>query len=58
MTYDEKTNLILKTYAKLCGAILVFIAGWFFGDATYFDLDGFGVFIPQIGGFHVSLLGD
>jgi hypothetical protein len=41
-------RLTLLTYFGLtCFAI---------GKFTYFDRDGYGLFIPQIGGFHVSNL--
>lgn len=41
---------------KLTIAFYIFVAGWAFGDATYFDQDGYGFYVPIIGGYHVSLL--
>jgi len=44
------TRLTLLTYFGLtCFAL---------GKFTYADSDGYGVFVPHIGGYHVSTLGD
>jgi hypothetical protein len=32
------------------------LIGYFVGKFTYAGLDGFGLFIPHFGGFHVSLI--
>lgn len=45
---NSLTRLTLLTYFGLTCFTL--------GKFTYFDSDGYGLFIPQIGGFHVSKL--
>lgn len=32
------------------------LLGYLVGKFTYASLDGFGLFIPHFGGFHISLL--
>jgi hypothetical protein len=37
-------------------AIYLIAFGYGLGKFTYLDRDGYGIFIPHIGGYHVSTL--
>jgi len=48
-------NLILKLTLKIQLLAIVFLLGkWSYGIAP--DSDGFGIFVPNVGGYHVSLI--
>lgn len=41
---------------KLKSALIIFAIGYCVGKFTYGHFDGFGFYIPHIGGYHVSLI--
>ena len=35
--------------------IWTLIVGFLLGKFTYFDSDGYGIFVPMVGGYHISM---
>jgi len=46
----------MTTLSKVLLAGYIFAAGYATATYTYWDADGYGVFVPHLGGFHVSTL--
>ena len=54
---ETMANFILKTTFFVQSLLIAFLLGKFtYGIAP--DSDGFGIFIPNIGGYHYSLIND
>ena len=47
-------NIIVKSVFWAQALLIAFLLGRF----SYNDSDGYGIFIPNLGGYHVSLIDD
>ena len=47
-------NIIVKITFWTQALLLAFLIGRF----SYNDSDGFGIFVPNLGGYHISLVSD